>query len=122
MLQGCATPSIVVTREQQQGDYHNNQNNYEQAIIHYKKSLEASARLGIYRNPLMQSQLCRKIAHAKEAMGNYTEALVYINKSNVFFDVFGRQPLIRINQSIFIYNQPIEKNHSFLFFISSSTI
>jgi CHAT domain-containing protein/predicted negative regulator of RcsB-dependent stress response len=81
LFQGCTTPSILVTREQQQGDFYNNQNNYEQAIIHYKKSFESCARLGMYRNPLTESHLCRKIAHAHEAMGNFKEALNYINKA-----------------------------------------
>jgi CHAT domain-containing protein/predicted negative regulator of RcsB-dependent stress response len=79
LLHGCTTPSVLVTREQQQGDYCNNQNNYEQAIIHYKKSLESSSKLGIYRNPLMESQLCRKIAHSYEALGKFKDALSFIN-------------------------------------------
>ena len=63
-LFSCKTPSILVTEEQQLGDQYNNQNDYEQAIIHYKNSLAASAKLGIYRNLDMQADVCRKISHA----------------------------------------------------------
>jgi len=81
LLPSCTTPSILVTREQQQGDACNNQNKYQEAIVHYRKSLNASSQLGIYRNQDMEGVLCRKLANAYETQGNYTEALGYINRA-----------------------------------------
>ncbi len=79
LVQACTTPSILATREQQKGDLCSNRSDYEQAVIHYRKSLESSSKLGMYRNPLMESQLCRKIAHSYEALGKFKEALSFIN-------------------------------------------
>ena len=60
----CTTPSIIATKEQQQGDYYNNLNQYDQAIQHYEQYLEASKQLGIYRNFDMEADVCRKVANA----------------------------------------------------------
>ncbi len=81
ILSSCVTPSILVTQEQQKGDTCNNRNNYAEAIQHYKKCLEASKQLGIYRNTTMEANVCRKIAHAFETQGNYNEALPYVDQA-----------------------------------------
>jgi CHAT domain-containing protein/tetratricopeptide (TPR) repeat protein len=74
----CSTPSMLVTQEQQKGDYYNNQYQYEQAIFHYKNCLSASAKLGTLRNRDMESVVCRKSAHAFSALGQFDNAIQYV--------------------------------------------
>lgn len=78
VLSSCTTPSIIATREQQQGDYYNNLNQYEEAIIHYEKYLEASKQLGIYRNFDMEADVCRKVAQAYSTQGDFPRAIEYV--------------------------------------------
>ncbi len=78
-LERCATPSIIVTREQNQGDAYFNNHDYETAIVHYSEMLKASKKLGVYRNPDMESEVHRKIANCFEMMGNYESALSQVD-------------------------------------------
>jgi len=78
IITSCTTPSIIATREQQQGDYFNNMNQYDEAILHYEKYLEASKQLGIYRNLDMEADVYRKVAQAYNTRGNFTKATEYI--------------------------------------------
>jgi len=75
---GCKTPSILVTEEQQKGDYFSNQHDYAQAVVHYDNMLDASMKLGIYRNLDMEADVCRKIAHAHSIQGAYDRAITYM--------------------------------------------
>jgi len=68
-----------VTEEQQMGDYYNNLHEYDQAIVHYKKMLAASLKLGVYRNLDMEADVCRKMANAHNVQGRYDKALEYIH-------------------------------------------
>jgi len=77
-FQSCKTPSIIVTQEQQKGDYYNNQYDYEQAIVHYRNCLSASAKLGTFRNLDMEADICRKTAHAYSVIGKYDDAISYV--------------------------------------------
>ena len=77
----CKTPSILVTQEQQKGDYYSNQHNYQQAIVHYKNCLDASAKLGTFRNLDMEADICRKIAHAHSVQGQFDEALHFAGQA-----------------------------------------
>ena len=81
VLSGCKTPSILVTEEQRLGDRYNNEYAYEQAIVHYKGSLQASLKLGVYRNMDMEADICRKISHAYSVLGKYDPAEEYILKA-----------------------------------------
>jgi len=81
LLISCTTPSIIATREQQQGDYFNNLNRYEEAIDHYEKYLEASKQLGIYRNLDMEADVCRKVAQAYNTQGNFSRAVEYVEEA-----------------------------------------
>lgn len=81
LLADCKTPSILVTQEQQQGDYYNNLNQYEEAITHYQNCLSASAKLGTFRNVDMEADICRKIAHGYSVLGKFDDALSYINQA-----------------------------------------
>ena len=82
LLFGCVTPSIRVTREQNQGDLLFNNHNYGEAIKHYTLMLDASRKLGIYRNPAMESDVYKKIANCYEMTGDYLSALT--NVGNAF--------------------------------------
>jgi CHAT domain-containing protein len=73
----CSTPSILVTQEQQKGDYYNNQHQYEQAILHYKNCLSASSKLGTLRNRDMEAVVCRKSAHVYSLLGQFDNAISY---------------------------------------------
>jgi CHAT domain-containing protein/Tfp pilus assembly protein PilF len=75
LLTTCLTPSILVTKEQNKGDAFFNQHKYAEAIEHYGQMLDASRKLGIYRNISMESEVCRKIANGYEMMGNYDAAM-----------------------------------------------
>ncbi len=77
----CKTPSILVTQEQQKGDYYNNLNQYEQAIIHYQNCLSASAKLGTFRNIDMEADICRKIAHGYSVLGKFDDALSFASQA-----------------------------------------
>ena len=74
----CATPSILVTKEQNQGDTYFNEHNYPEAIKHYNLMLDASKKLGIYRNMQMEADVNRKIANGYEMTGDYNKALVHV--------------------------------------------
>lgn len=78
---GCKTPSILVTEEQRKGDYFNNLYDYNQAILHYENMLEASSRLGTYRNLDMEADVCRKIAHAYNIRGEFGRAVEYMERA-----------------------------------------
>lgn len=82
-FQNCKTPSILVTQEQQKGDYYNNLNQYEQAIIHYQNCLSASSKLGTFRNVDMEADICRKIAHGLSVLGKFDDALSYTSQALV---------------------------------------
>ena len=81
LLTTCKTPSILVTQEQQQGDYFNNLNKYEEAIVHYQNCLSASTKLGTFRNIDMEADICRKIAHGYSVLGNFDEALSHATQA-----------------------------------------
>jgi CHAT domain-containing protein len=80
-LCGCVTPSIKVTIEQNQGDILFNNHNYSEAIQHYTLMLDASRKLGIYRNPAMESDVYRKIANCYEMKGDYISALTNVRNA-----------------------------------------
>jgi CHAT domain-containing protein/Tfp pilus assembly protein PilF len=69
------------TKEQNMGDVSFNEHHYTEAIAHYTKMLEASRKLGIYRNRSMESEVSRKIADGYEMLGNYEEALKYVRQA-----------------------------------------
>ena len=75
---GCATPSILVTQEQNRGDELFNQHNYSEALIHYNMMIDASSKLGIYRNLSMESEVQRKIANCYEMNGQYEKAIHHV--------------------------------------------
>jgi CHAT domain-containing protein len=80
IIMSC-TPSIIATREQQQGDAFFNVNEYDKALIHYNNFLDASSKLGIYRNLGMEADVCRKIAHACSYNGNFSLAGEYLHRA-----------------------------------------
>jgi CHAT domain-containing protein/predicted negative regulator of RcsB-dependent stress response len=77
----CLTPSILVIREQNRGDALFNEHKYPEAINHYEQMLEASRKLGIYRNSSMESEVYRKIANGYEMMGRYESAMFNVNQA-----------------------------------------
>lgn len=81
MLAACATPSMLVTREQSLGDRYFNVHDYEEAAKHYKMMLESSRKLGIYRNLSMESAVNRKIANCYEMSGDYGNALLHVREA-----------------------------------------
>lgn len=81
LLAACATPSMLVTREQSLGDRYFNAHEYEEAARHYEMMLESSRKLGIYRNLSMESAVNRKIANCHEMNGNYGNALLHVREA-----------------------------------------
>lgn len=81
LISGCSTPSIVATRSIQLGDAMNNANKYKEAINHYEEYLAVTPQLGLYRNPSMEAEVCRKLAHAYATQGNYRKAEEYLQKA-----------------------------------------
>jgi CHAT domain-containing protein len=79
LIISCITPSILVTQEQTKGDEFFNQHNYAEANKHYSSMLDASKKLGIYRNLSMESDVNRKIANGYEMTGKYELALTHVH-------------------------------------------
>ncbi len=118
LLSSCTTPSIIATREQQQGDYYNNLNQYDEAIIHYEKYLEASKQLGIYRNLDMEADVCRKVAQAYSTQGDFSRAVEYVEKA-LEMDSIQNNPLeiiedIRTLGKIYLYTGNFREGIGFL--------
>lgn len=118
LLTCCTTPSIIATREQQQGDFYNNLNQYDQAIIHYEKYLEASKQLGIYRNLDMEADVCRKVAQAYSTQGNFSRAAEYV-KEALEMDSIQNNPLeivedYRLLGKIYLYTGNFREGIGFL--------
>jgi CHAT domain-containing protein/predicted negative regulator of RcsB-dependent stress response len=107
LLISCATPSIRVTKEQNQGDILFNSHNYQEAIQQYTLMLDASKKLGIYRNPAMESDVHRKIANCYEMMGKYESALSHVrlalNIDSLNNNLINRIADYRHEGKIFIY-------------------
>lgn len=81
LLVACATPSIIVTQHQRKGDQLFNANQYEEAAVHYLQMIEASQRLGIYRNIEAEAAVRRKTANCYEMIGDYPSALRQIKEA-----------------------------------------
>ena len=107
IIAACATPSIRVTREQNRGDLLFNSHKYAEAIGHYTLMLESSRKLGIYRNPSMESDVHRKIANCYEMMGDYESALSQVHSAldidSVTNNLINRIAGYRHEGKIFIY-------------------
>lgn len=96
-----------MTREQTLGDLSFNIHDYENASLHYAMMLDASKKLGIYRNPLTESEVMRKIASCHEMMGNYEKALSYVRLAlqtdSAISNLQGRIADYRQEGKIYIY-------------------
>lgn len=77
----CKTPAIIATQTIQMADEYNNAGNYNKAINHYKKYLQISPSLGIYRNPSMEADVYRKLAHAYSTKLQYDSSIYCIEKA-----------------------------------------
>lgn len=110
---GCSTPSILVTQEQNQGDLFFNQHNYAEAIKHYTSMLDASKKLGIYRNLSMESDVNRKIANGYEMQGKYDQALSFVHIAmkldSAENNLLGRIEDCRQEGKIYIYMGSFQK-------------
>jgi CHAT domain-containing protein/lipopolysaccharide biosynthesis regulator YciM len=81
LITSCTTPSIVATRSIQLGDAMNNANKYDEAIRHYEEYMAIAPQLGLYRNPTMEADVCRKLAHAYTTQGNNQKAETYLGRA-----------------------------------------
>lgn len=107
ILFGCATPSMIVTKEQNLGDSYFNRHEYADAARHYTSMLDASKKLGIYRNMLMEADVHRKIANCFEMTGNYGQALPHVYEAmkldSAENNLLGRIENYRHEGKIYIY-------------------
>jgi len=88
-LSACTTPSIVANQSIQNGDVANNQNKYDDAIKYYEQYLSLSPQLGLYRNPRMEAEVGRKLAHAYATQGKYAQSIKYLRKAITIDSVNG---------------------------------
>ncbi len=70
-ISSCTTPSIMATRAITMGDQYNNLNDYNNAILQYEEYLRLAPTLGVYRNPAMEANILRRLAHAYSTQGKY---------------------------------------------------
>ena len=113
LLITCATPSILVTKEQNLGDSFFNKQEYAHAAEHYNLMLGASSRLGIYRNLSMESEVHNKIANCFEMLGDYNTALLHVRDAmkldSADNSLTGRIRDYRHEGKIFIYMGSYQK-------------
>jgi len=112
-IYGCATPSILATREQNSGDNFFNQHNYTEAIKHYNLMIDASRKLGIYRNLSMESDVQRKISNCYEMAGRYDQAISHIHMAMMLDsadnNILGRIEDYRQEGKIYVYMGSYQK-------------
>jgi|GEM_PF-595891 len=118
LLSSCVTPSVLVTQEQQKGDYYNNQHDYEQALIHYQNCLSASAKLGSFRNLDMEADVLRKVAHVYSVLGKFDEALsvtfLALSRDSIQNNVLETIEDYRMLGSISLYKGDFKKGSLYL--------
>ena len=109
----CATPSILVTQEQNLGDTYFNKHDYPEAAKHYELMLNASNKLGIYRNLSMEADVHRKIANCNEMTGNYDQAIMHVHDAmkldSADNNLLGRIEDFRHEGKIYIYMGSYQK-------------
>ena len=117
LFESCATPSILVTQEQNLGDSYFNKHEYREAAKHYELMLGASSKLGIYRNLSMESDVHRKMANCFEMTGNYEQALTHVHDAmkldSADNNLLGRIEDYRHEGKIFIYMGSYQKGIRF---------
>ena len=86
----CTTSSTISsTQNLRLGDDYNNKNQYDQAIYYYKKYLEQAPSLGLYRNPLREAEVHRKLAHAWSTQGQYRNAFNSLQEALTVYGKIG---------------------------------
>ena len=80
-FQSCKTPAVIATQTIQQADEYNNQKKYKEAIASYEKYIKIAPTLGVYRNPSMEADVYRKLAHAYSTRVKYDSSLYYLQKA-----------------------------------------
>jgi CHAT domain-containing protein/Tfp pilus assembly protein PilF len=80
-FQSCKTPAVIATQTIQQADEYNNQKKYKEAIACYNKYIQIAPSLGVYRNPSMEADVYRKLAHAYSTRVKYDSSLFYLQKA-----------------------------------------
>lgn len=74
----CSPVSIQTTNHLQSGDTEANKNNYNKALLHYQQFIKQSAKLGIYRNELLEAETHRKIAYVYQTQAKYDSSLIQL--------------------------------------------
>ena len=92
-IQSCKTPAVIATQTIQQADEYNNQNKYNEAIIYYEKYIQIAPGLGVYRNPSMEADVFRKLAHAYSTRLKYDSSLYCLQKAVKIDSVSGPNAL-----------------------------
>ena len=80
-IQSCKTPAVIATQTIQQADEYNNQNKYNEAIVYYEKYIQIAPSLGVYRNPSMEADVFRKLAHAYSTRLKYDSSLYFLQRA-----------------------------------------
>ena len=92
-IQSCKTPAVIATQTIQQADEYNNQKKYSEAIACYEKYIQIAPGLGVYRNPSMEADVYRKLAHAYSTRVKYDSSLYYLEKALKIDSVSGPNAL-----------------------------
>jgi CHAT domain-containing protein len=75
----CKPVSIQTTQYIQNGDRLANDNKFDEARVEYLQYLKLGAKLGIYRNELLEAETHRKLAYVYSTKAKYDSAIVQLN-------------------------------------------
>jgi CHAT domain-containing protein len=78
LTESCSPVSIQTTNHLQAGDTEANKNNYSKALSYYQQYIKQSAKLGIYRNELLEAETHRKIAYVYQTQSRYDSSLIHL--------------------------------------------
>jgi CHAT domain-containing protein/Tfp pilus assembly protein PilF len=92
-IHSCKTPAVIATQTIQQADEYNNQKKYNEAIVYYEKYIQLAPSLGVYRNPSMEADVYRKLAHAYSTGLKYDSSLYCLYKALKIDSVSGPNAL-----------------------------